>query len=179
MNTLLVLATLVEPGVGRPAAKPPAQIILFRHAEKPDDDNNPHLSPEGVQRAERLVTFINSNPMLTRFGAPVALFATKTTKDNNGQRTQETVAPLAKALKLEVKTPFTGNDYNKLAKLILRDPAYSGKTVLICWNHENIPQLAAALGVKPAPPKWKDKDYDRVYVITYQRGEVLLQRLTQ
>src|SRR5262249_61579317 len=133
-------------------ANRPAQFVLFRHAEKPDDDKNPHPSPEGVKRAERLVSFFPSNPMVTRYGPPAAVFATKTTKDNNGQRTQETVAPLAKALKLEVQTPFTGNDYNKLAKLILRTNAYAGKTVLICWNHENLPQLAAALAVKPLPP---------------------------
>jgi hypothetical protein len=152
----------------------PAQIILIRHADKPVDPEDPHLSRAGVKRAERLVSFITTDPAITRFGLPVAVFATRTTKDGNGQRTQETVAPLARALKLPVQTPFPGKDYAALASLILADPAYAGKTVLICWNHEAIPQLAAALGVTPEPPKWKGRVFDRVYVISYHDGKAAL-----
>ncbi|HZE74330.1 MAG TPA: hypothetical protein VE091_03410, partial [Gemmatimonadales bacterium] len=65
-------------------------------------------------------------------------------------------------------------DYAALANLILTDSAYAGKTVLICWNHEEIPQLAAALGVTPEPPKWKGRVFDRVYVISYDHGKVAL-----
>ena len=44
-------------------------------------------------------------------------------------------------------------DYVALAHLILADPAYAGKTVLICWNHEEIPQLAAlAREIEQADP---------------------------
>jgi hypothetical protein len=111
---------------------------------------------------------------MTRFGLPVAVFATRTTRDANGQRTQETVAPLAKALKLPVLTPFLGKNFAELAKAILANPAYAGKTVLICWNHEEIPQLAAALGVTPQPPKWKTRVFDQVYVITYHKGRVVM-----
>ena len=145
----------------------PAQIILIRHAEKPADPSDPHLSPAGVKRAEQLVSFITTDPAMTRFGLPVAVFATRTTKHDDGQRTQETVAPLAKALKLPVQTPYLGKDYAALAKLILGTAAYAGKTVIICWNHEEIPQLAAALGVTPQPPKWKGSVFDLVYVISY------------
>ena len=152
----------------------PAQIILIRHADKPADPEDPHLSRAGVKRAKRLVSFITTDPAMTRFGLPVAVFATRTTKDGNGQRTQETVAPLARALKLPVQTPFLGKDYAALAKLILAEPAYAGKTVLICWNHEQIPQLAAALGVTPEPPKWKGSVFDRVYVISYHEGKAAL-----
>jgi len=152
----------------------PARIILIRHADKPADPKDPHLSRAGVQRAERLVSFITSDPAMTRFGLPVAVFATRTTKDNNGQRTQETVAPLARVLKVPVQTPFLGKDYAALAHLILANPAYAGKTVLICWNHEEIPQLAAALGVTPEPPKWKARVFDEVYVISYHDGKAAL-----
>jgi len=152
----------------------PAQIILLRHADKPADANNPHLSRAGVKRAEELVSFITADPLMTRFGLPVAVFATQTTKDDDGQRTQETVAPLAKALKLPVQTPYLGKNFARLAKLILGNPAFAGKTVLICWNHESIPQLAAALGVRPEPPKWKARVFDQVDVITYRGGKATL-----
>jgi hypothetical protein len=174
-----ILLAFLSPIPNQSRAPRPAQIILIRHAEKPADAKNPHLSRAGVARAKRLVSFVTTNPALTRFGMPVAVFATQTTKDQNGQRTQETVAPLARALKLRVQTPFLGKDYAGLAKLILANPAYAGKTVLICWNHEEIPQLAAALGVTPEPPKWKGAVFDLVYVISYHDGKAALSQMTQ
>jgi hypothetical protein len=152
----------------------PAQIILIRHADKPADPEDPHLSPAGVQRAERLVPFITTDPAMIRFGPPVAVFATRTTADDTGVRTQETVAPLAKALELPVQTPFLGAEYAALAKLILGEAAYAGKTILICWNHSEILHLAAALGVTQDLPKWKGNVFDQVYAITYRDGQAVL-----
>jgi hypothetical protein len=111
---------------------------------------------------------------MIRLGTPAAIFATKTTKDDNGQRTQETVTPLASALRLPVLTPYHAKDYDKLAKRVLSDPSLTGKTVVVCWNHEWLPQLAAALGVNPEPAKWKGKVYDLVYVITYKDRHAVL-----
>lgn len=171
---LLLFAILSPPRFTPGAAALPAQIILIRHADEPTDPHDPNLSPAGVQRAERLVPFITSDPVMTRFGLPVAVFATRTTRDGNGRRTQETVAPLAQALKLPVQTPFTARDFAALAKRVLGDPAYVGKTVLICWNHTEIPQLASALGVRPRPPKWKVGVYNLVYLITYHDDKATL-----
>ncbi len=165
----IVLALLAPPQATRPA-----QIILFRHAEKPAGNANPHLSPEGVRRARKLVGFLATNPVVNKYGRPAAIFATKTTKDDDGQRTQETVAPAAAALKLVVQTPFLGKDYKQLAKLILGNPAYAGKTVVICWNHEVMPEFAAELGVSPQPPAWKAKEYDQVYAISFRGRAAML-----
>jgi hypothetical protein len=176
-RTLLALALIVTFPAQRATRAPesgPARIILIRHAEKPDDPDDPHLSPAGVKRAKRLVTYITTDPAMTKFGSPVAVFATATTKHDDGQRTQETVAPLARALKLTVQTPFLGKGYAALARQVLANPSYRGKTVLICWNHEAIPELALALGVVPQPPKWKGSDFDQVYVISYAGGTVTL-----
>ena len=173
-RTIVLLSVLSTPAPTQSPPLRPAQIILIRHAEKPPDAENPHLSRAGVKRADQLVSFITTDTAMTRFGSPVAVFATQTTKNDNGQRTQETVAPLARALKLPVQTPFLGKDYGELARLILTTSAYAGKTVLICWNHDAIPQLAAALGVTPQPPKWKASVFDRVYVISYRGGKVAL-----
>ena len=117
-----------------------------------------------------------------KLGAPVAIFATRTTKHDDGQRTQETVAPTAKALRLPVQTPFLGKEYASLAKMVLANRAFAGKTIIVCWNHEVIPALAAALGVTPEPPRWKGSVFDRVYLISYAGGKatltVLPERLT-
>lgn len=173
-GALILLSALFMSAPAHSQVAGPAQIILLRHAEKPADPEDPHLAPAGVKRAARLVSFIMKDPAMSRFGSPVAVFATQSTKHDNGQRTQETVAPLARALKLPVQTPFLGKDYAAMAKQILANPAYTGKTVLICWNHEEIQKLAAALGVNPRPRKWKASVFDRVYVISYQSGEPTL-----
>ena len=155
----------------------PAAIILLRHAEKPEDSRDVHLSEAGIKRSEELVSFITADTAMRRLGLPVAIFATKTAKDGNGQRTQETVAPLSRRLGVPVQAPFRTKDYAALAKLIFNDAAYAGKTILICWNHEKIPQLAEALGVRPEPPKWEGKVYDRVYVISYPDGKAVVKTL--
>jgi hypothetical protein len=171
IGAILLAFVLPRPVPGQSSVPRPAQIILIRHADKPPDPNDPHLSPAGVKRARQLVSFMSTDPAMTKFGAPVAVFATRTTKDDNGQRTQETVEPLAKSLRLPVQTPYLGKDFAALAKMILANSAYAGKTVLVCWNHEEIPQLAAALGVTPEPPKWKASVFDQVYVISYFNGK--------
>jgi len=173
-GALILLFALLTPACAQSQATGPAQIILLRHAEEPADPDNPHLSPAGVVRANALVSFIRTDPTMSRFGPPVAVFASKATKRDNGQRSQETVAPLAKALGLPVQTPYLGKDYAKLPKRILANPAYAGKTVVIAWTHQDIPKLASDFGVKPRPPKWKDSVYDQVYVIAYQNGNPTL-----
>ena len=127
-----------------------------------------------MARAKEFATFITTDATMKKFGPPVAVFATKTTHDANGQRTQETAAPLAKVLNLPVQTPFLGKDFAALAQQILGDPAFAGKTVVICWNHEVIPELVAALGVSPAPPKWKGSVFDVVYIISYHGNKATL-----
>src|SRR6266853_3476018 len=76
----------------------PAQIILIRHGEKPEDPEAVHLSKAGEKRARELVPFLTTDPEMTKHGLPVALYATKTTKHGHGQRTQETITPLSKHL---------------------------------------------------------------------------------
>ena len=152
----------------------PSRIVLIRHGEEPRNAADPHLSKDGRARAKAFVDFMTHDPAMLRLGTPAAIFATATTKDNNGQRTQETVTPLASALRLPVLTPYHSKDYEKLAKRVLSDPSLAGKTVVICWNHEWLPQLAAALGVSPEPTGWKGKVYDLVYVITYKSRRAVL-----
>ena len=172
----LILTLLAIASRGLPQ---PAQVILIRHAEKPSDPNAVDLSKEGQRRAEALVPFLTQEPSLTKYGPPVALYATERTKHGHSVRTRETIAPLARELRLTIQTPYPAESYRRLARSILGNPKYRGKTVLVCWVHDYIPQLAAALGVRPEPPKWKGDVYDRVYVISYESGKAALQELPQ
>ena len=45
-------------------------------------------------------------------------------------------------------------ELERLAKE-LHEPRYAGKTILVCWHHGNLPELAGKLGVKE-PKNWKD-----------------------
>ena len=157
----------------------PAEIILLRHAEKPPEDSNTRLSTQGKERAHALVQFLTTTPALAQHGMPVALFATQTTPRGHSYRTRETLEPLAQNLKLPIRTPYPAKDVAALAKRILREPAYDGKTVVICWVHDYLPELAEALGVKPKPAAWKHKVFDRVWVITYPDKEASLKNLPQ
>jgi hypothetical protein len=145
----------------------PANIIIIRHAEKPRDKADNHLSPAGRERAERLPEFLEQSPELAKVGPPAYLFATHLTKEGHGQRTIETLEPLAASLHLKIETPFQSDDANKLATQLLSKKKYNDKTILICWTHEHLPELIQALGIEPAPAKLADDCYDLVYLLRY------------
>jgi hypothetical protein len=167
----LLLGLLLAAGI---AWAGPAQIILLRHAEKPPEDSALHLSERGRARASALVSLLTNEPALLTNGLPVALFAPAFTRHGHGVRPYETLAPLAERLKLPIQTPCASGDYGTLAKRILKDPAFDGKTVVVCWVHDYIPALAEALGVKSPPAHWKGSVYDRLWVITYPAGRATL-----
>jgi len=175
-RALLILALL---GVVSSGVPQPAQIILFRHGEKPADPNAADLSPEGRHRARELVPFITTEPAFTKYGSPAALYATQRTKHGHSARTQETLAPLSRELHLPIQTPCAAEQYQRLASAILANSKYQGKTVVICWVHDYIRELAYALGVRPELPRWKGEDYDTVYVISYEGGKASLRVLRQ
>jgi hypothetical protein len=157
----------------------PAEIILLRHAEKPAFDWNVHLSKEGRKRAAALADFLTTNPLLLSNGLPAALFAARPTFRGHGRRPAETLEPLARKLKLPIQTPEPAKDAASLAAWIMRDASLDGKTVVVCWVHEDLPALAAAFGVKHPPSHWKSSTFDRVWVITYDRNKARLRDLPQ
>ncbi len=166
---LLLLLVGVETASARPA-----QIILFRHAEKPPEESNVHLSDRGRERARALVSFLTTDPALITNGLPMALFAPRISPRGHARRAYETLEPLAERLKLPVQMPSLPKDYATLARQVLHDRACDGKTVVICWVHDYLPKLAEALGVKPRPNDWKGSLYDRVWVITYHGNQAVL-----
>jgi hypothetical protein len=58
----------------------PARVILLRHAEKPPDESNVHLSERGESRARALAVFLTTKPAFVTNGLPAALFAPKVTR---------------------------------------------------------------------------------------------------
>ncbi len=78
-----------------------------------------------------------------------------------------------------IRAPYPAEEYEALAQEILNQPAYDGKTVVVCWVHTQLPELAKALGIKHKPNQWKDSVYDRIWLITYKGKKVSLSNLPQ
>ncbi len=160
------------------ATKPPAQILIIRHGEKPGDPgvdseaDGPNLSTKGYERAAALAFNIPA-----AFGKIDYLFATQESKHSN--RPVETITPLAAALNLKINSDYADDDFEKIAEHILDHQKYSGERILICWHHSKIPQLATALHVAKPPSPWPDEVFDRVWIINYDAGKAVLTNVPQ
>ena len=150
------------------------QVLIIRHAEKPPDEaQSVHLSEQGEKRAKALPQlFEKSANRPDPFSTPDFIFATHNTEDSH--RPVETVTPFAKKLGLPINDAFKNKEKGilDLSKEIFGHKRYQGKTVLICWHHGTIPDLAKALRATDVPDKWDHKAFDRVWQITYdQKGK--------
>jgi hypothetical protein len=171
--TLLLLSAAAATSLAQPA-----HIIIIRHAEKPADLEDKNLSDVGRRRAKALVTFFNENSEMAKLGRPDRIFATGLGKGGKGQRCQQTVAPLAENLHLEVQTRFKAEENAELAKQILGWEKHK-ETILICWTKERIPELMSALGVRKVPPKLQEDEYDYVFILTPGKEGTTVRTLKQ
>ncbi len=130
------------------------------------------LNPLGFARAASLPRLFPAP-----FDTPNFIFAAHAGKHSN--RPVETVMPLAKSLGLKIDSRFGEREERALARKLLSTPAYAEKIVLVCWHHEGIPSMAKALGVADAPPKWPDKQFDRIWKIRFDAGAPGLADLPQ
>lgn len=149
------------------------KLMVIRHAERPDQQAGVHgvtatgvpdkdeLTARGWQRAGALVRFFNPSApatVRTRLLVPGAVFAAPPTDDHPSKRPLRTVEPLAADLSLVVRTEFALHKERDLVAAA----RVTAATVLICWHHERIPKLAAALGI--SVDDWPDQVFDRVLV---------------
>lgn len=149
----------------------PAQVILIRHAEKPAGEETNGLSERGWQRAHALVDFFTQEKAVLRYGPPVAIYGFGPHRPGASVRGIQTVQPLADALSMRVIKDYTRDETKAAAYEILNAPAYDGKMVLICWQHDNLRNFATALGFADAP-KW-GKVFDRAWILDYAQGRVV------
>jgi len=142
----------------------PVEVLIIRHGEEPN--GGPHLNDLGRARANALINFFK-DPL----SRPTSLFAAKSSRQS--ARSVETITPLSKALGIPIDVRFGDQDYKKLASSILHSARHDGGHVLICWHHETMTELAAALGVAN-PPKWPSSQYDHVWRIRYEKGKKVI-----
>jgi phosphohistidine phosphatase SixA len=131
-------------------------VVIVRHAEKVDNSNDPDLSDPGQKRAATLARTLKDAHI-------TAIFVTEL------KRTQETAAPLAKAIGI-TPTIVPAKDYSALvSKLRQVDGA-----ALVVGHGNTIPDILKALGVD-TPVKIQDDDYSNLFVIALQQKPRLLQ----
>jgi broad specificity phosphatase PhoE len=130
-------------------------IFVVRHAEKADATKDPDLSEAGRARAEALAKTLRDANI-------TAIYATEF------KRTQQTAAPLAKALGLTV-TVLPAQDS---AALIATLRALKGNA-LVVGHGDTIPNLIKALGVSE-PINIADNDYDNLFVLVLHEKPQLI-----
>lgn len=140
----------------------PGRILLLRHSEKTGKLDDIYLSKAGEKRAERLASYI---PQV--FGRPDFIYAAARSK--RSIRSMETVKPLAAALGIEVQYHIEDKDFKSLVTEIFSKSEYRGKTIVICWHHGKLPEIAALLGAPQGshPNPWPQDCFNLILDFRY------------
>ncbi len=137
------------------ASGPDATLYLIRHAEKTAVANDPALTPEGEARAEALADRLETARL-------TAIYSTDTT------RTKMTAEPIAKRLLLPILV-YDGRALEDFAEDL---KARTGR-ILVVGHSNTTPDLVSLLGGDPVSAINEAVEYDRLYVVTIEDGEVV------
>ncbi len=159
-----VAAVLSFPSVAGSMPDDSLRVVIIRHGEKPDTGD--HLNCQGENRALQLPRVLES-----KFGVPDRVYVPLmgSGKSQAHARMFETIIPLVVKHQLKVNSEFDTDAGPAIADQLFRKRG----TILMVWQHEAIPALASALGASN-PPKWKNKDFDSIWIITYKGGKATL-----
>jgi hypothetical protein len=171
-----------DPGRWQPGGWNRDIIQVIRHGEKPTGTGAPYgITAAGVQDSESLTTtgWGRAGALVELFAPasghvrrglvrPTSLFASNQSGPDGGSaREQETISFVAAQTGLTINLDYGVGDETQLVTAL---QATSGP-ILVCWEHNNIPAIANALGnVTPAVPQaWPSSRFDVVWVfLPYQ-----------
>ena len=122
-------------------------FILVRHAEKAKDNpRDSNLSEIGMKRAESLKSLLANAGITAIYSTPY-------------KRTQQTVAPIAEFLSLEIKS------YNPRSMYFLADifSKHNGGTILISGHSNTTPTAVNTLLGKEKFEWLEENEYDKVF----------------
>jgi phosphohistidine phosphatase SixA len=138
-----------QPSAPLAPVKTQATLIIVRHGEKAGPEGDVALSDAGHARAAALARVLRDANISTIFATDL-------------QRTQQTAAPIAKALNL---TPVIvhAHDVAGLAAKLAALPA--GTTALVVNHNPYVLHLATAFGAKNVAPM-EETEYDRLMILT-------------
>ena len=164
-------------------------IALIRHAEKPDDEGKEFgvdehgkpdprgLTPRGWQRAGALVRWIvpaRGSNAPGPIACPQAIFAVAPSPSS--RRPLLTVQPLARLIGLEIDAAFASDQITELLQQVHAVPG----PVLICWRHQDMPEIAKRLCPDLVPaPQWSQHCFDQAWLFTPAGDSWTLRQVAQ
>ena len=153
------------------------KILLIRHAEKPAKDSPPFgvtltgdrskesLEVRGWQRAGALTHLLappDGRFQHAELARPQFIYASKPVKRRGSRRPMETIIPLAEKLGIEINSEYRRSEFESML-----DEVFSHRgVVLICWQREYIPEIAAYImdHKRSVPEEWPEDRFDMVWV---------------
>jgi 2,3-bisphosphoglycerate-dependent phosphoglycerate mutase len=138
-------------------------IILVRHAEKVDaTSQDPELSAEGKQRAERLIKTIGKYK-------PGAFYST------NFKRTRGTLAPLAAKRKKTVEV-YDPRKSSELVDSIMKSKI---KRHIVAGHSNSVPGLANLIAKKDIFKNLDESEYGVIWIIRMKNGQIAKTEIVQ
>lgn len=163
-NLPLLLVALVAIGfcsfIMAPAKKDKSlKVVIIRHGEKPKSGDN--LSCQGFNRALQLPAVL-----FAKYGIPDYTYIPSVSDgaSTTHSRMFQTVTPFAVKYGLTLNSNFPEKDAGGVAA----DIKTKKGTVLMVWEHSNIPAIAKALGIKD-PGGWAST-FDSIWIVTFVKG---------
>jgi hypothetical protein len=139
--------------------------------------NDTHvLSEKGQERAMALVTyFTHRHEIMHLFNKrPLGgIFAQDVDYEGKGKslRPRETMEPLANHLSMAINL-YKKKEAKKMVRDILSG-VYDGKSVIVCWAHQEIRNLCVLLGMDETNvPKWPKERYDLTWIVHTEKREL-------
>ena len=130
-------------------------ILLVRHGEKVDESQDPDLSPQGKERAQRLVKAIGKY-------RPGGFYST------DYKRTRDTIAPLAARREKKIET----YDPRKPQDLIDTIMKSRTKRFVVSGHSNTIPGLANLITRKNVFKNLDDAEYSVIWLVRLKDGKV-------
>ena len=153
----LIALTLAIMCVSQAVSAQTKTIILVRHAEKADaTSQDPELSAEGKQRAERLVKVAGKYK-------PGAFYAT------NFKRTRDTLGPLA----VKRKKTVAIYDARKPAELLDLITKSKIKRHIVAGHSNSVPGLANFIAKKDVFKNLDESEYGVIWIIRMKKGQIV------
>ena len=157
MRFILSLMVAVLASAHSVFAQASTVVIVVRHAERAPGAGDPPISDAGQARAAALA----------EIGKLTGVAAIVTTQL---QRTRQTAAPLAEALKITPVVVPTQQDVAKhAAEVAAAVRQQAGKTVLVVGHSNTVPAIVAALG-GPKLPDLCEPEYDNLITLILDAG---------
>jgi hypothetical protein len=146
----------------------PKIVVVIRHAEKPADESNIHLSEKGYARAAKLPQFF------LRFdSAPaIRLIAQGQKRADSSLRPIETVMPASQQFQQPILHQFVKGESRTMVEFLHKNSAFDGKTVVISWGHDELGAISAMLGADQG--EWSSKIFDRAWVFRFEADGALV-----